>query len=135
MPTIPEMMACAEMMGPVVECPRPPPPSVCKMANGAIIRVMQSAPGGDAAGSVMNLHIECGERLADEVITPCAMVTAYNTRDGLVSEIVSRSYPIDGCVPVPEPPLVQSMTVALIAAVAITRWRHGSVGRRRSPSR
>jgi hypothetical protein len=53
---------------------------------------------------------------------PCVVATARNNQGDLVSETVTRSYPLD-CVAVPEAPLQASVALGLALLALLSRAR------------
>ena len=113
MPTIAEMLESCPQAAP---CPPMPPLSVC---GHRAIDVTLMAVALDAE---TNVRIECGEKIIDRSIESCAMVSAYNERDTLVSAVVERSYPLSGCAPVPEPSITTGLQLGVILLVVLL-WR------------
>jgi hypothetical protein len=95
----------------------PPGDALCRL-DAVEVRLMTVAPD-----AVTTVQVVCGEMMVGEVVHPCAMVSAWNERDAMVSETVNRDYPQDGCVPVSEPSVHAGLAACVIALAAIRWWR------------
>lgn len=83
---------------------------------GAVVRMLCEA------GQAYETKVEFLDGYSPSLRGPCVSVTAHNVREGVKSEIVSRSYPED-CTPVPEPPIAFALCFLFVVLLIIAEER------------